>query len=55
VSSLLTVADVAQRIGRSPSRVRTYIRAGRFPHAGRIGRKWVIPVADVDLFLRKGH
>lgn len=46
-----TVADLAERFGRSRSTVRWWIEAGRFPGAYRLrGREWRVPAAGVAAF-----
>lgn len=50
--ALLTVADVAARLHRSPSTVRGWVEAGRFRDAFKLnGRDWRIPAAAVDAFI----
>ncbi len=50
--ALLTVAGVAAQLHRSPSTVRGWCEAERFPGAFKLGGKdWRIPVAAVDGFL----
>jgi excisionase family DNA binding protein len=45
--SVLTVAEAASRVGRSPETVRRWIRSGRLPARGE-GRRRVIDPADLD-------
>ena len=48
----LTVEDVARRLGRGASTVRTWLGAGRLQGYRLNGREWRIPVADLEAFLR---
>lgn len=53
---LLTVRQAAQRFGRSPSTVRGWCHAGRFPGAVRLsGRDWRIPAAAAAAFWAAQH
>jgi len=48
---ILTVKEVAERLGSSRSTVTLWCRAGKFPNAKkiitRVGDHWEIPVADL--------
>lgn len=47
----LTVHDLAERFGRRPSTIRTWVEAGRFPGAYRFqNREWRVPAAGVAAF-----
>ncbi len=51
-SADLTVAELADRFHRSPSTVRGWLEAGRFPTAYKLsGRDWRVPVAGVEAFV----
>ena len=49
----LTVAQVAERLGVSRRRVVALVKVGRFPHAEKPARDWLIPVKDVEAFERQ--
>lgn len=50
--TLLTVADVAAQLHRSPSTVRGWVEAGRFTGAFKLNaRDWRIPAVAVDAFI----
>ena len=44
----ITTAEAAKRLGISAIRVRQLIASGRLP-AVKLGRDWLIQVADLDL------
>ena len=44
---MLTVPEVAERVGKNPETVRRWIRAGRLP-ARKIGTQHVIDEADLE-------
>jgi excisionase family DNA binding protein len=44
---MLTVPEVARRVGRDPETVRRWIRSGRLP-ARKIGTQHVIEESDLD-------
>jgi len=44
---MLTVPEVARRVGRDPETVRRWIRSGRLP-ARKVGTQHVIEEADLD-------
>ncbi len=46
---LLTVAEVAGRLGRSTEQVRRYLREGHL-RGQRLGGQWFIEVASLDAF-----
>lgn len=48
---LCSVEVVCSLAGVTPGRVRQLLRAGRFPNAFKIGRRWLIPQDDVDAYL----
>jgi hypothetical protein len=51
VRNELTVTDLAAQFQRSPSTVRGWIEAGRFPGAYKLrGRDWRVSLAAVDVF-----
>jgi excisionase family DNA binding protein len=50
-SQWLSVADVAERLGRSTEQIRRYLREGRLT-GRRIGGQWFIAAAAVDAFAR---
>jgi excisionase family DNA binding protein len=51
-STPLTVEQIAERLGRSPSTVRGWLAEGCFPNAHKLrGRSWLIPAADLAAFL----
>ena len=48
----LSVADLAARFQRSPSTIRGWLEAGRFPGAYKLsGRDWRVPVSGVEAFV----
>jgi excisionase family DNA binding protein len=47
MAAMLTVAEAAARVGRSPETVRRWIRSGRLPAVSEQGRL-VIEPADLD-------
>ena len=47
---LLTLAQVAARLGRNPEVVRRYVAAGLLP-ACKIGASWVVTPQDLALFV----
>jgi hypothetical protein len=48
----LTVEQLAERLGRSPSTVRGWLGQGLFPNAFKLrDREWRIPVGDIAAFL----
>jgi excisionase family DNA binding protein len=50
----LTVEQVAERLGRSPSTVRNWLGEQRLPGAYRLrGREWRIPPAALTAFLQR--
>ncbi len=50
----LTVEQVSEKLGRSPSTVRNWLGAGEIPGAYRLkGREWRIPPAALERFLDK--
>ena len=49
---MLTVPEVAARIGRNPETVRRWIRAGRLP-ARKVGTQHVIDEADVKSLVKR--
>ena len=50
-SADLTVVQVSERFHRSPSTVRGWLEAGRFPGAYKLNRRdWRVPTAAVDAF-----
>jgi len=52
VAGLLTVAQVAEQMHRSPSTVRGWCEAGRFREAFKLnGKDWRIPTAALETFL----
>jgi excisionase family DNA binding protein len=51
---MLTVPEVARRVGRNPETVRRWIREGRL-RAGKIGTQHVIEEADLEAFLSGDH
>jgi len=53
--SLLTVAQLAAHLCRSPSTVRAWVEAGQFEGAVKVGRGWLIPVSAVAAFLERQH
>lgn len=48
-AELLSVAETAERLGRSTEQVRRYLREGRLG-GRRVGGQWFIPAADVEAF-----
>lgn len=46
--SMLTSAEVAERLGIGKSTVTLWCNQGRFPNAEKRGRDWLIPVGDVE-------
>ena len=51
-SADLTVAQLAARFYRSPSTVRAWVEAGRFPDAYKLeGRDWRVPELSVTAFI----
>lgn len=48
---LLTTREVADYLRLNVQTVQAYIRAGKFPGARVIGRKYLIPAADVNAYL----
>lgn len=48
----LTVAEVAQLLGRHPSSISHQVRIGRFPGAYRCGPIWLIPPKAVEHYKR---
>ena len=52
----LTVAELADRFHRSPSTVRGWIEADRFPGAFKLnGRDWRVPMAAVEAFVAQSR
>lgn len=50
----LTVAQLAEHLGRQPSTVRGWCERGELPNAYRLnGREWRIPPAAVETFLNR--
>lgn len=49
LTTLLTTAQAAKRLGRHPSRIRQYIRDNLLP-ATKQGRDWLIASTDVETF-----
>ncbi len=52
---LLTVAQLAAHLHRSPSTVRAWVEAGQFEGAVKVGHGWLIPVSAVAAFLERQH
>jgi len=51
-SADLTVAQLAARFYRSPSTVRAWVEAGRFPDAYKLeGRDWRVPESSLAAFI----
>lgn len=48
---LLTTTEVAAYLRLNIQTVQAYVRAGRFPNARQIGRKYLIPASDVEALL----
>lgn len=44
---MLTVAEVARRLGRSTEQVRRYLRENKLP-GKRIGNQWFVPVKALE-------
>lgn len=51
---LLTVAEVAQRLGRSIEQVRRYLREGKLP-GRRIGQQWFVEASALAEHAREEH
>ncbi|MEO6317507.1 MAG: helix-turn-helix domain-containing protein [Acidimicrobiales bacterium] len=51
---MLTVPEVARRLGRNPETVRRWIRSGRLP-ATKVGTQHVVEERDVDLVADAGR
>ncbi len=52
----LTVAELAGRFHRSPSTVRGWLEAGRFPGAFKLnGRDWRVPAVAVEAFIAQSR
>jgi excisionase family DNA binding protein len=51
-SMLLTLAQAAERLGRSVNTLREQIRRGRL-HAQKIGRDWLVEEAEVERYRRE--
>lgn len=49
---LLTLAQAAERLGRSVNTLREQIRRGRL-HAQKIGRDWLVEEAEVERYRRE--
>lgn len=53
-SEMLTVRDVAVRLHRSPSTIRSWVERSEFDGAVKIkGRSWLIPAAAIPTFLKR--
>jgi len=52
---LYTVQETAEALGSSQSSVSHMIKAGRFPHARKTRRGWLIPLSDVVQVQREGN
>jgi excisionase family DNA binding protein len=53
---LLTVSQVAERLGVGTSSIRTWLIAGsRFPNARHYGPVWLIPESDLKGFVKRGR
>ncbi len=52
MTTLLTVAEAAVRLGYTPRAVQLLCKAGRLP-AQKIGRDWLIDPRAVDAFTRR--
>jgi predicted site-specific integrase-resolvase len=50
MDSLLSTANVANRLKADETTVRLWCRQGYFPNARQIGRGWIIPESDVTNF-----
>jgi len=50
-AALLTVRQLGARLHRSPSTVRSWVEAGRFAGAVKVGRGWLVPASSVVAFL----
>lgn len=51
---LWTVEETAKILGVSVRLVRNLLKAGKFPHAKRVGKPYRIPKSDVIEWLTKG-
>lgn len=49
---MLTVPEVAERLGRSPETVRRWIRAGKLA-SGKVGTQHVVDEAELEKFLSR--
>ena len=49
--SLLTVAQLAERLHRSPSTTRAWVERGLFEGAVKVGKGWLVPAGAVRTFL----
>ncbi len=47
-----TPEEIAEAVEVHPHTIRRECRAGRVPGAIRVGRSWVIPVADAEAYVR---
>ena len=56
-STMLTVKEVASRLGQTGQTIRTWLKKGRFPGARLeetpLGSYWLIPLAAVEGFTLK--
>lgn len=51
---MLSVQEVARRLGISPRRVLAIIKSGRLK-ARQIGREWIIEAASADAFAKESR
>ncbi len=52
-NTLLTVAQLAERLHRSPSTTRAWVERGLFVGAVKVGRGWLIPAGLLAGFLKR--
>jgi excisionase family DNA binding protein len=50
VGDILTLDQVAKLLQVSTRTLRTWLKAGKFKHATKIGRAWRIPSSDLEGF-----
>ena len=52
---MLSTKQVAEYLMVKEATVRLLLRQGKFPHAMRPGRSWLVPLTDLEAYVKEKH